>query len=188
MTDLLDTLSERLATNLRWVRERRGLTQAQLATLSGVPRSTLANVETGSGNPTLSVLARLASSLRLTVDELLSAPTGLGRVYRKGELPTERRGSRVKATIAKLLPDPIAGMEIDRLGLPPGSRIRGVPHRPVTREYLYCESGALVLYCAGERHELAQGDVCAFQGDQPHSYLNEGDRPATAFSVVTLAP
>ena len=194
MTDLpaadpTERLAGNLAANLRFLRERRSMTQARLATLCGVPRSTLANLETGGGNPTLSVLARLAMALQISMEELLSAPQPQCQLFVKGSLPVQRRGSRVKGTVHKLLPDPIPGMEIDRMELPAECRLRGVPHRPGTREYLYCESGALVLWAGGERFELGAGDVAAFQGDQPHSYGNEGHgHPAVAFSVVTLAP
>ncbi len=88
----------------------------------------------------------------------------------------------------KILPDPIPGMEIDRIELLPGARMTGAPHRPGTREYLTCERGRLALWAAGERFELSPGDVAAFQGDQPHSYQNLGGVPAVGFSVVTLAP
>jgi quercetin dioxygenase-like cupin family protein len=79
-------------------------------------------------------------------------------------------------------------MEIDRMELRPGARLTGIPHRPGTREYLACESGTLKLVTFGERYELSPGDVAAFQGDQPHSYANEGTVRAVGFSVVTLAP
>lgn len=45
-----------LAAHLRYVRERRGLTQAQLARLCGLPRTTVGELETGESNPTLNVL------------------------------------------------------------------------------------------------------------------------------------
>ena len=35
---------------------------------------------------------------------------------------------------------------------------------------------------------LQPGDVAAFQGDQRHSYVNEGTEPAVVFSVVALVP
>ena len=41
------SLSGHLAANLRYVRDRRGLTQGQIAKLCGLPRSTVANIETG---------------------------------------------------------------------------------------------------------------------------------------------
>ena len=59
--------SDHLAANLRWQRERRGLTQSALSKRSGVPRSTIANLEAGGASPTLSVLVGLASALQLGV-------------------------------------------------------------------------------------------------------------------------
>jgi len=185
---LIDQLAENLANNLRYLRERRGLTQSQLSKLCGVPRSTLANLETGAGNPTLAVLSRLASALQISLEELLSAPRGMGKLYKAGELPIEGKGTGGRVMISKLLPDPIPGNEILRMAMPPYTQFKGAPHRPGTREYLYCERGAVVLFAAGERFELEAGDVCAFHGDQPHSYSNETGKPTVTLGVVVLAP
>lgn len=181
-------ISENLARNLKYLRERRGMTQGGLAELCGVPRSTLANLETGSGNPTLAVLSAIASALQITMEELLSTPRAQGRVYARGELPIEERGRHHAVTVSKLLPDPIVGMEIDRMRMLAGARMKGVPHRPGTREYCYVEQGTATVWTAGERFDLSAGDVLSFQGDQPHSYANEGTKTAVLFSVVTLAP
>ena len=186
--DPATALASTLAENLRFLRQRRTLTQAKLAKLCGVPRSTVAQLETGSGNPTLSVLARIAMALQLTIEEILSPPTAGCRVFPKGSLPARARGRDGLALVQRILPDPIPGMEIDRIELKPGARMTGIPHRPGTREYLACERGAIVLWTSGSRHAVASGDVAAFNGDQPHSYHNEGSQTAIGFSVVTLAP
>ena len=183
----LGAISGHLAANLRFLRQRRGLTQAQLAKLCGVPRSTVGQLESGSGNPTLSVLARLAAALQLSIEEILSAPHARCAVFPKGSLPVHSRGKSGLVTVQKLLPDAVPGMEIDRIELSPGGRLTGVPHRPGTREYLCCEKGRVTLWTEGEKHVLSAGDVAAFQGDQPHSYQNDGDVTAVAFSVVALA-
>jgi transcriptional regulator with XRE-family HTH domain len=183
----LDTLAKNLATNLRWVRERRSLTQSQLARLCGVPRSTIANIETGAANPTLAVLAQLALALQLPFEELLGAPRARCQLYKKGSLPVVPRGKSGKTRVHKLLPHAITGMEIDRMELGPEERMAGVPHRPGTHEYLYCERGAIVLWVAGQKFELTVGDVAAFPGDQAHSYQNPLREPSVGFSVVTLA-
>jgi quercetin dioxygenase-like cupin family protein len=102
-----------------------------------------------------------------------------------GTLP-ERVRSRVK--VSSLVPDHLPGTTIERLELPPCSRMVGVPHMPGTREYLRCESGTLELVAGGETYRLALGDVVVFRGDQRHSYANSGRVTAVGYSIVLLAP
>lgn len=160
------------------------MTQDALAQLSGVPRSTISNVESGEGNPTLHVVSALAEALRLSIDELLSPPWQGSEVFRAADIPVKRRGA---AVIQKLLPHTIPGMEIDRITLARGARLTGSPHRAGTHEYLYCERGKLVLHVAGETVTLGAGDLVAFPGEQRHSYRNAGAATAVGFSVVTVA-
>jgi len=177
-------VATRLSRNTRILREGRGLTQAQMAKLAGLPRATWANLESGSANPTLAVLDRVASAFQVSIEELIANERSDAQHYPKASLPVKSRGA---VSVRKLLPDPLPGMEIDRLELPPGARMVGVPHTPGTREYLTCESGELVLVASGEEYRLAAGDVVAFRGDQRHSYLNTSARGAVAYSVVLVA-
>lgn len=181
-------IAENLAANLRSLRQLGGLTQARLAERAGIPRSTLANLEVGGGNPTLNVLAGLAGALQVRIEELLSQPRARCRLFVKGSLPVELKGPGQRVTVHRLLPDPVPGMEIDRLVLRAGARLPGVPHRAGTQEYLYCERGAITLWATGERFDLQAGDVAVFAGDQPHSYGNPGEAAAVAFSVVAFVP
>ncbi len=180
-----DALAVRLAGNVRQLRDARGLTQDQMARLAGVPRATWGHLESGAGNPTLSVLHKVAMALQVPLEELTSAPRAISRLYPKESLAEHKQGD---GTIRKLLPDPIPGVVIDRMEIPPGGRIPGVPHMPGTREYLTCESGEFLLAVAGEQSHLAPGDVVVFRGDQRHSYRNPGKRVAVGYSVVLLAP
>jgi transcriptional regulator with XRE-family HTH domain len=180
-----EDLPDRLARNIRTLRETRGATQAQLAKLAGVPRATWANLESGAANPTLSVLHRVAAALQVSLEELIARPRASARHYPRASLPVHMRGAGM---LRKLLPDPLPGMEFDRVELPPQVRITGVPHTPGTREYLACESGEMLLIASGERFRLQPGDVVVFRGDQKHSYENPGGKTAVGYSVVLLAP
>ena len=180
-----DTMAGRLGGNIRQLREARGLTQEQMARLSGVPRATWANLESGAANPTLSVLYRVAKALQVPLEELIAVPLAACRLYPAGSLPSRARGTGV--LVRKLLPDPLPGMEIDRMELPPKSRMTGIPHTPGTREYLMCETGTIALTAAGERWVLHPGDVMAFRGDQRHTYANPGEDTAIGYSVVAIA-
>lgn len=180
----MDDVASRLGRNMRVLREGRSLTQAQMAKLAGLPRATWANLESGAANPTLLVLDRVATAFQVTIEELVAAPRSEARLYPKASLIVKARGA---AIVRKLLPDPIPGMEIDRMELPPHVKITGVPHTPGTREYLACETGELLLVASGEEYRLEAGDVVAFRGDQRHSYVNAGARVAIAYSVVVIA-
>jgi XRE family transcriptional regulator, regulator of sulfur utilization len=178
-------LSDRLATNVRQLREARGGTQAELARLARIPRATWAHLESGAGNPTLNVVCKVAEALQVSLEELLAEPRASARHYPAAVLTTKVRGT---SRLRKLLPDPLPGMEFDRMELPAGARLVGVPHTPGTREYLACEAGQLVLVASGESFRLEPGDVVVFRGDQRHSYQNPGSRPAVGYSVVLLTP
>jgi XRE family transcriptional regulator, regulator of sulfur utilization len=176
--------ADRLARNIRQLRQARSLSQQQLAKTAGLPRATWSNLESGAANPTLGVLQRVAQALHVTMEELVAAPHADCAIYRRGSLPSRVQGLAIVHT---LLPDPIPGMEIARIELAPQARMTGIPHTPGTREYLTCETGNMVLVVAGERWDLTPGDVVAFRGDQRHSYLNPGRAKAVGYSVVVRA-
>ncbi len=181
---MADTTAAHLAANLRSLREARGMTQAQMSKLAKIPRATWSNIESFGANPTHAVLHRVAQALNVSLEELLAAPKATCRLYEKGQLRVRTRGL---VTVRKLLPDPLPGMEIDRIELPPRSKMVGVPHTQGTREYLTVEEGAIELVVSGERFLVKEGDVAVFRGDQRHSYSNDAPKPAIGYSVVLLA-
>jgi transcriptional regulator with XRE-family HTH domain len=178
-------VADNLARNIKQLREARGLTQQQMARSSGVPRPTWANLESGTANPTLAVLIKVAQALQVSVEELIAPPRASARFFPAASLPVKQRGL---VLVRRLLPEPLAGMEIDRMELPPGSSMAGIPHTPGTREYLTCELGEIELSESGQVWRLEPGDVVVFRGDQKHGYRNPGRARTVAYSVVALAP
>jgi transcriptional regulator with XRE-family HTH domain len=180
-----DSAAVNLGRNIQELREARGLSQHQIARIAGIPRATWANLESGAANPTLAVLVKVAQALQVRLEELIEPPRRSGRLYKAATLPTRKRGD---VTVRRLLPETIAGLEIDRMELPPGASMSGIPHTPGTREYLTCEQGQIELSAGGASWMLSPGDVVVFRGDQKHGYRNPGARPTVAYSVVAFAP
>jgi quercetin dioxygenase-like cupin family protein len=133
-------------------------------------------------------LARLASALHLSLEELLARPRARCQLFPPGSLPENEYSRLGRVRLRHLLPHPISGMAIERMELEPGARFVGSPHAPGTQEFLSCERGRIVLWVAGEEFELERGAVAAFAGDQRHSYQNPGKALAVGYSVVSLAP
>ena len=176
---------EYLSQNLVQLRQKQGLTQGDLAKRAGVPRSTIAHMESGSGNPTLINLTAVAAALRMSLEELLSPPRPACKLVKARELERLSRGQGT-GTLIRLLPDPVPGLLMDRMEIEIAGRIGGVPHLSGTKEYFTCISGEVTVYVGGTAFCVQEGDVLAFPGDQAHSYNTTGNRKAVCLSVVAL--
>jgi XRE family transcriptional regulator, regulator of sulfur utilization len=182
----MDAVAAHLGRNLSTLRRTRGLTQAQLAGASGLPRSTIANLESGEGNPSLTVLVKVSTALGVPVDELLASPRARVRRWKAAEVAEEAIGHGVRGR--PLVPEPAPDETMTIMSFEPGGAMKGTPHLPGTREYFTCLEGRVSIGVAGERWELESGDVLGFPGNLPHAYQNlDATRPARGVSVVILA-
>ncbi len=188
MVNMIETLSKQLAKNVLNLRKRQGLSQLQMAEKAGIPRSTLTYIESGESNPSLANLSKVAAAFNVSVEELISKPRSNVQHIKATDIPLQSK-SGDQIIIAKLLPDPIPGMEIDRMTLQPGARFKGTPHISRTKEYLYCAEGTLRVYVNKTSYDLESGDLLSFPGDEPHAYQNPSSRKKSiGFSVVVFAP
>jgi transcriptional regulator with XRE-family HTH domain len=181
-----DKTASHLARNLVSLRHTRGLTQDGLARSASVPRSTIANLESGDGNPSLAVLVKVAGALGVPIDELLASPRAMVRRWQADEVASRTKGRGV--SIRALVPEPVPDEMMEVMDFEPAAVMGGTPHLPGTREFFTCLDGRVLLMVAGERYELKAGDVLAFPGNLPHSYQNaDALAPARGVSVVVLA-
>jgi transcriptional regulator with XRE-family HTH domain len=184
--DKPEQVAANLARNLASLRHTRGITQAALAKTSGVPRSTIANLESGGGNPSLAVLVKVAGKLGVPIDELLASPRAKVRKWAAADFPASAVGRGV--TLRPLVPEPIPEEMLVMMDFAANATMAGTPHLPGTREFFSCLEGAVAIFVAGERYDLAAGDVLAFPGNVPHSYRNpHGQATARGVSVVIFA-
>lgn len=175
-----------LARNLASLRHTRALTQGALAKAAKLPRSTVASLESGQGNPSLTVLVKVAQALGVPIDELLASPRAMVRRWPAAEVALRSKGRGV--TIRELVPEPVPDEMMEVMDFAPGGLMGGTPHLPGTREFFTCLDGHVNLMVAGDKYELTQGDVLAFPGNLPHSYQNaDALAKARGVSVVVFA-
>jgi transcriptional regulator with XRE-family HTH domain len=157
-----------------------------LAKAAGVPRSTIANLESGDGNPSLAVLVKVAGALGVSIDELLASPRAKVRRWAAKDLSSHNRGRGV--VTRALVPEPVPEEILELMELAPDAVMAGTPHLPGTREFFSCLEGSVTIFVAGDRYDLVAGEVLGFPGNVPHSYRNPnaGGR-ALGVSVVVLA-
>jgi len=175
-----------LGRNLSTLRRTRGLTQGALAKAADLPRSTIANLESGEGNPSLTVLVKVSEALGVPVDELLASARAQVRHWRAADVAERRMGHGLK--VRPLIPEPAPDETMTIMSFEPGGALKGTPHLPGTREYFTCLEGRVSIGVAGERFDLAPGDVLGFSGNLPHAYQNLDHKAAArGVSLVILA-
>ena len=176
-----------IGARVKALREGMDLSLRDLAERSGVGAATLSQVERGESSPTLTVAARIADGLELTLSQLLRLDEG-GHVVvvRSG---TGRRSSRPGHEIEELTP-PLPGQRADvsRHRLDPGRSTGGEDdppiHEPGSRETVVVLAGAVELGVEGKRYPLATGDSATFDADLPHNLHNPGTAPAEILAVI----
>ena len=144
------------------------------ASAAAVPRSTIANLESGDGNPSLvgAGQGRAArSACRST--SCSASPRAKVRRWPAAEVAMRVKGRGV--TIRELVPEPVPDEMMEVMDFAPGAAMGGTPHLPGTREFFTCLDGRVNLMVAGERYALAAGDVLAFPR-QPAALVPERRR------------
>jgi len=85
-----------------------------------------------------------------------------------------------------LLPDPIPGLQFERLALRSEALMVGVPHSKGTKEYFTCTVGCIAVSVEGQEYRVNTGDVLAFPGDSKHTYRNLNQLESQGISIVAL--
>ncbi|HEY2367353.1 MAG TPA: helix-turn-helix domain-containing protein [Polyangiaceae bacterium] len=179
---MLTRASSNLAHNIKRLREERALSQQELADAAGIPRPTIANLETGTANPTLAVLLKVAASLGAVVEDLVGASAQRAKVHKRKELPERKRTGVV---VRRLIPEAQRPADFERVELSPGGRLGAASEGSGAREYVACESGEIDVSSVGDVLRLGPGDVAMLTAEQPRGYANRGRKKAVAYRLVT---
>jgi transcriptional regulator with XRE-family HTH domain len=159
-----------IAAALRRERARVGVSIAELARRAGVAKSTLSQLEAGTGNPSIETLWSLGVALGVPFSRLVEPPVPSVRVIRAGEGP--RFGADRADFVATLLAAgaPHARRDIYVMELEPGNARDADAHLPGSVEHVVVAAGRMRVGPAAEPIDLGPGDYLSFPGDVPHHY------------------
>ena len=82
----MDTMNQIVAGNIRRLRKEKKLTMEELAKLSGVSKSMLAQIERGDGNPTISTLWKISNGMKVPFDALTVRPEVTYEIVKTAEV------------------------------------------------------------------------------------------------------
>jgi transcriptional regulator with XRE-family HTH domain len=159
-----------IAASIRRERDRAGLSLTELARRAGIAKSTLSQLESGVGNPSVETLWALSVALGVPFSRLVDQPRTAVRVIRAGEGPvTYAERASYAATLLGSCP-PGARRDIYRIQVQPGQPRLSDPHNPGTTEHVVLSTGRAQVGPAGEPADLKPGDYITYPGDAPHIF------------------
>ena len=141
---------------------------------TGVSKSMLAQIEKGTANPSLGVLGKITSGLRIRFQELIQAPPlDSCLVHVQEMVPTKEVEGRYKVWTCFPYEDNQL-VEIYRIEIEAGQSYISGGHGEKTREYITVTEGVLTIECHGHTQTINKDQVYKFETDQAHIYRNEG--------------
>lgn len=172
-----------IAASLHRERQRAGLSLTEVARRAGVAKSTLSQLESGTGNPSVETLWALSVALDVPFSRLVEPSRPRVQIIRAGEGPAvaSEQADYVATLLASCPPN--ARRDIYRISAQPGPVRASEPHMPGVVEHVVLCAGRARAGVADEPVELGPGDYLAYPGDAPHVF--EALEPDTAAVLVS---
>lgn len=169
----MDETVRAVAQNIRRIRHARDLSLNKLAAQSGVAKGTLAQLESGRGNPTVSTLMTLATSLGVTLADLIAeSAMPLSHVTRSDE-GTIVRDDGLHLRLVHRTTSPTLLYEIYDMTVHAGMIHRSPAHGPGVVEHLLVHAGKFNVGPVDDPKMLGANDFISFAADRPHLYEAE---------------
>lgn len=173
-----------VAANAKRIREQKRLTLDAAASVTGVSRSMLAQIERGEVNPTISLLWKIANGYKVSFTTLVENQVEEVAVLRCGDVSplVEDDGRYVNYPVFPFREGTL--FETYRIVIEPGGALSAKPHMGGAEEYITVFSGQVEIGVGEEIFSLSKGDSIRFDAAVPHLYRNSGGETAELSMLI----
>lgn len=169
---------------LKQVRQERELTLEDTAKLTGVSKAMLGQIERGKSNPTISVLWKIATGLKVSFSELLVADEESHDLIDINSIKPIFE-SNDKMVLRDIFPyDPMTGFEYFFISMLSGGNHVSSPHTKSTEEHIVVTKGSLRLTVDGKVYDMHAPSAIKFKSNLEHSYSNPFEEEVIFQSIV----
>ncbi len=178
-------MDQQIGPRLREVREKFGLSQRQLAKTTGVANATISQIESGSLNPTVSMLKKVLDGIPLSLSTFFADDFEFTEkvFFNAGELVEIGKGGVSYRQVGTNLNDKAIQMMFECYQ--PGAT---TGKHPLTHQGEECGiilKGQLEVTVGENRRILQAGDAYYFKSSLPHQFKNLGREPCEVISACT---
>ena len=168
---ILDRLNILVSENIKRIRQEKNLSLGDLAKLSDVSKSMLAQIERGEGNPTLSTLWKIANGMQVSFNTLIAQPKLPYKVTKLAEIEPilDMNGELKNYSLFSDIENNSSVYQIEV-----GKEISWISeaHLRGTAEFVIVIQGTLEIKLEEKTFILKKGENLWFKADVPHSYCN----------------
>lgn len=159
-----------IAASLQRERRRTGLSLAEVARQAGIAKSTLSQLESGNGNPSVETLWALGVALDVPFSRLVDPPRPATRLIRAGEGASlvADQADYVATVLASCPPN--ARRDIYQITAQPGEARESEPHMHGVVEHVIIAAGSAMVGPLDAPEELHPGDYLSYPGDERHVF------------------
>ena len=178
---------------IRRHRKRRDWTLEDLASVTGLSKGHLSQIENGEKTPPISTMTKIAFGLGTNIGTLISGEAvqspsskiSIGEKDRRMPIVhTEASPESLYESFGFSKPDRAMDAYVVTMGpeFPPKAMMH------VGQEFVYTLEGIQQLYYDGRTYTLNPGDAVYFESDRPHMGRSLGKKPATVLVVYCNQP
>jgi len=163
---------------LKQVRLEQGLTLDQTADLTGVSKAMLGQIERGKSNPTISILWKVATGLKISFSELLGDGGENHEIININAIEPVYESDN-KMILHDVFPyNPMTGFEYFYITILPGGHHTSEPHLKSTEEHIVVTTGCLKLDI------LKAPAALKFKSNIEHCYSNPYEEEVIFQSII----
>lgn len=178
-------MDQQIGQRLHAIRTRLGLSQRQLARVSGVANATISQIEAGKLNPTVSMLKKVLDGIPMSLGEFFSdhAESAERIFFRAAELTEIADGGVSFRQVGANLQN--KSIQLLQESYQPGA---GTGRHAIRHEGEECGivlKGRLEVTVADQVAVLTAGDAYYFRSEQPHQFRNTGNEVCELITACT---
>lgn len=181
---LLEDIKHIVAQNIIKFRKKGGLSLQQLSEITGVSKTMLNQIETGQSNPSITILWRISSGLKVPLSQLISTQNKEIEVIDKTTIQPMYNSEKNVITYPYFLYEIDQPFEIFQTELQPHSSLQSESHHQKSIIFLVVTRGDISLIIENEKYSLSKDQAIKFSSDLYHEYINETNETASFLSVL----
>lgn len=180
----MEQVSLKIGERLKEIRNTRQLTLDDVAELTGVSKPMLGQIERGQSSPTINVLWKISTGLKIPLSFFCKqeeAKYTVAGLCEKDLITEENGGMRAYP----LFPfDPVRNVEVFYIEFDAGVCHESLPHVAGVEEYVFLVHGTLKMVVGGKEVLLQEKQSVRFGAEVSHAYHNVSDKACAAYNVI----